>query len=321
MTSGKLTFLELCFIRPRLPMIGCTSVRLTVACTHSKQERAVDFGHFASAPTDQWIPVYGKLISRWPVAGGVVVQDGIVYAAAGIAHYDGTYVVAVDSVTGQLKAANSSSGTVQADVNNGISVQGELAIVDGELRFLAGGVYETARYDLKTLECLNTPQKQVYSQFRTAFYPYYPSYGKFVSLDFTCPDGCSLTHDASYEGSQFSNLTLEEPLPAGVNKPRKEAARWIRRRGGEPPKTVWQDKANRRFTSFIVSDRHVLATGHAQAKPNEPFLVAINLDDGSDAWLKPLSADAVKGGAAIDRDGRIFVSTEDGRLLCFSPQQ
>ena len=180
--------------------------------------------------------------------------------------------------------------------------------------------YETARYDLGTLACLNSPQKQVHSQFRTAFYPYYPSYGKFVSLDVMCQDGCSLTHDASYEGSQFSNLTLQEPLPPGVNKPRKEAARWIRNRGGQPPKTIWRDQANRRFTSFIVSNQQLLATGHSEAHPDQPFLVAIDIEDGSDIWLVPLPAEAVKGGTAIDQDGRIFVATEDGTLIHFSPE-
>lgn len=272
---------------------------------------------FRVAPEDRWIQVYGKLISAWPVSGGVVVRDGTVYAAAGIAHYDGTYVVALDGVTGELKAHNSTSGTLETEVNNGISMQGNLTIVDDELRFLAGGVYETARYDLKTLECLNTPVKQVNSQFRTAFYPYYPAYGKYVSLDYTCDNGCSLIHDASYEGSVFANLSLEEPLPPGVNKPRKEAARWIRRRGGKAPATIWKDKANRRFTSFVVSGDGLLATGHPDSKPDEPFLVALNIKDGQDVWIKQLPADAVKGGTAIDRDGRVYVSLESGELVCF----
>ena len=216
---------------------------------------------FRVAPQERWIPVYGKLISVWPVAGGVVVDGDTVYAAAGITHYDGTYVVALDAVTGKLKAHNSTSGTLEAEVNNGISLQGDLTIVDNELQFLAGGVYETARYDLKTLACLNTPQAQVSSQFRTAFYPYYPEYGKYVSLDYTCADGCLLSHDASYEGSQFTNLSLEEALPPGTERPRQEAARWIRRRGGKPPATVWKDTRRPplhelcRFTDAAAGDR------------------------------------------------------------------
>ena len=41
---------------------------------------------FRIGPANRRIPVYGKLISTWPVAGGVLVHKGVVYAAAGIAH-------------------------------------------------------------------------------------------------------------------------------------------------------------------------------------------------------------------------------------------
>ena len=272
---------------------------------------------FRVAPKDYRIPVYGSLISAWPIAGGVVVQDDTLYAVAGITHYDGTYVVALDAVTGKLKASNSSSGVLESQVNNGISLQGELSIVDGELRFLAGGVYETARYDLSTLKCLNEPKSQVSSQFRTAFYPYYPEYGNYVSLDHTCANGCLLNHDASYEGSVFTNLALHEPLPPGETKPYKEAARWIARRGGNAPKVLWQDQANRRFNGFAVSQDRLIAAGHVDSQTNEAFLAAIMIKEGTDQWLKRLPANAVKGGVAVDHHGRVYVSLENGQLLCF----
>lgn len=271
-------------------------------------------------PAERRISVYDRLISTWPVSGGVVVQDGVVYAAAGIAHYDGTYVVALDAVSGEVKARNDHSGVISPEVNNGISVQGNLTIVDGELRFLAGGVYETARYDLKTLRCLNDPLIQVSSQYRTAFYPYYPDYGKYVSIDYTCDDGCTLAHDASYEGSQFTNLLFHEPYADGVKVPEKEAARWIRRRGGPQAKVLWQDGANRRFTSFIISGDRLLAAGHPDEKPEDVFLAAIDIRKGSTAWVQSLPADAVKGGTAIDHAGRIYVVCENGQLRCYSPK-
>ncbi|REK26515.1 MAG: hypothetical protein DWQ45_14185 [Planctomycetota bacterium] len=273
------------------------------------------------APEIRRIPVFGRLISRWPVAGGVVVQDGIVYAAAGFTHYDGTYVVALDAVTGELKAENSTSGKLNADVNSGISLQGNLKIVDGELRFLAGGVQETARFDLESLECLNEPRNDVTSTFRTAFYPYYPDYGKYLSLEHTCGDGRTLCHDASYEGSLFGNLALQEPLPDGTPRPKKEAARWIRRNPKDPqPVNVWEDDQQRRFTSFIVSSERLLVAGHPDAKPDAAFLAAINIDDGTTAWEIDLPAQAVKGGATLDHTGRVYVSLENGQLLCFTPE-
>ncbi len=267
-------------------------------------------------PNQRRLPVYDRLISAWPVAGGVVVEGDTVFAAAGITHYDGTHVVALDAITGHLKASNRNSGTLEQEVNNGISMQGNLTMVDGELRFLAGGVYEIARYNPETLECLNTPRKQVSSQYRTAFYPYYPDYGKYVSLDYQCSDGCSLSHDASYEGSQFVNLARQPALPPGTQKPVKEAARWVRR-GGKVPKALWSDKANRRFTSFAVTDKTLLATGHPDNQPDQSFLVAINATDGTDRWIAPTPANAVKGGTAVDPSGRIIVVLENGQLLCF----
>ncbi len=275
---------------------------------------------FRVGPQDYWIPVYDHLISAWPVAGGVVVEGDTVYAAAGIAHYDGTHVVGLDAFTGELKVSNSDSGTLEKEVNNGISLQGDLTIVDGELRFLAGGVYETARYDLTTLECLNTPLNQVSSQFRTAFYPYYPAYGKYVSLDYQCGDGCLLTHDASYEGSQFTNLARQTPWPEGTVIPPKEAARWVRR-GGKAPENLWQDNANRRFTSFVVTDSMLLATGHPDGAEDQTFIVAIRTSDGSDQWIAKTPAGVVKGGTAIGNDGRLFVAMEDGTLLCLDPKK
>jgi outer membrane protein assembly factor BamB len=275
---------------------------------------------FRVAPQDRWISVFDRLLSRWPVAGGVVVENGTVYAAAGITHYDGTYLVALDAVTGKLKAKNDSSGRLSEQVDSGISMQGNLQIVDGELRFLGGGVYETARYDLKTLECLNEPRAEVNSQYRTAFYPYYPDYGKYVSLEYKCGDGNTLCHDASYEGSMFGNLSLQAPLPPGTQGMVKDAAReFLRRRGRDAgvPKDLWSDKANRRFTSFVVSEKRLLGAGHPDEKPNESFLAAINVQDGTDLWVQTLPSMPVKGGVAVDAAGRILVSLENGQLLCF----
>ena len=276
---------------------------------------------FRVAPSDRRISVFGKLISRWPVAGGIAVQDGTVYADAGIAHYDGTYLVGLDAATGKVKATNLSSGQLSPQVNSGISMQGNLRIVKNELQFLGGGVYETARYDLKTLKCLNQPKVQVTSQYRTAFYPYYPAYGKYVSLEHTCGDGNILCHDASYEGSMFGNLALQTPPPPGQPRFVKDAAReFLRRRGrGTPkPQKIWEDKLNRRFTSFVVSSDQFLATGHPDGQPKDAFLVAANVKGGADVWLKKLPAIAVKGGTAIDGQGRIFVTLENGQLLCYS---
>jgi len=266
-------------------------------------------------PRDNVISVYDTLISAWPVAGGVAVQDGVVYAAAGITHYDGTHVVGLNALTGEEIASNRTSGTLEEEVGNGVSLQGNLTIIDGELRFLAGGVYETARYDLKTLKCLNTPKSQVSSQYRTAFYPYYPQYGKYVSIDYTCQDGCTLTHDASYEGSLFVNLARQTALPPGAPKPQKEAARWARR-GGKLPKALWRDAGNRRINACLITEEALLLAGHPDAQMDSAALVSVDAATGKDNWQEPLPALVVKGGVTIDRR-RIYLTLENGQLMAF----
>ena len=273
---------------------------------------------FRAAPADRWIPVYGKLISTWPVSGGVVVQDGVVYAAAGIAHYDGTHVYALDAVSGKVKWYNDSSGTISEKVNHGVSLQGNLYIQGGELRFAGGGVHEEARYDLATGKCLNQPFDQPRSSFHTSFYPYFPDYGKYVSFECDTADRRSLCYDCTYEGSWHSSLMLLPALPAGQQRPRKPISRWGTQRNRQQIQAVWQ-KAGRRFNSFIMGDKDLLAAGHTgQDDADTSFLAAINVEDGSDLWLKKLPGPVVKGGTAVNHQGQIFVALENGQILALA---
>jgi len=275
---------------------------------------------FRAAPADRWIPVYDKLISTWPVSGGVVVQDGVVYAAAGIAHYDGTHVYALDAVSGTVKWYNDTSGTTSEKANHGASLQGNLYIRDGELRFLGGGVHEEARYELATGKCLNEPTDSPRSTFHTAFYAYFPDYGRYVSLDCTRADGTSLCYNCTYEGSWHGNLTLLPALSAAARRPAKPISRWgVQRRRIPKGDQVWQHQPGRRFNSFIVNDDVLLAAGHTGPDGTKTsFLVAINLKDGSDLWLRDLPGLVVKGGTAINHEGHIFVSLENGVVLAFA---
>ncbi|KKK59767.1 hypothetical protein LCGC14_3031090, partial [marine sediment metagenome] len=103
---------------------------------------------FRVAPVERKIPLYGQIASTWPVAGGVVVDKGVVYAAAGIADYDTTHVCALDAVTGKIKWHNNTAGIVDRGVNNGVSVHGGLWLEQGKLCFPGGNVYAKATFDL-----------------------------------------------------------------------------------------------------------------------------------------------------------------------------
>ena len=46
-------------------------------------------------------------------------------------------------------------------------------------------------------------------------------------------------------------------------------------------------------------------------------IVVLNLKDGGILWSQPVPSASVLRGLAVDRDGRIVVTFEDERVLCF----
>ncbi len=103
--------------------------------------------------------IYGSLSSTWPVNTGVLVHEGVAYFGAGIVDHDGTYLYAVDAVTGQLVWENTASGHLNAKLRKGVSVQGNLTILNDVLVMAGGNVVSPARFDLKTGKCLETARQ------------------------------------------------------------------------------------------------------------------------------------------------------------------
>ena len=277
---------------------------------------------FQAAPTGRWIPVYGKLISTWPVAGGVVVREGVVYAAAGITHYDGTYVYALDAASGKVKWHNGTSGATSEKTHSGVNLQGNLSIRGGELRFPSGGVVQEARYELATGKCLNPPHDHPNSMFPTAFYGYFPDYGKYTSLGVRLAGGKTLRYNAKYDGTGHSRLVLAAPATAGAKRPAKPPVSDRPRKPGQQVKPIWQQPPGRRFNAFIVGREVLLAAGHTgPGGADTSFLAAIDLKDGSELWLEKLPGPVVKCGTAVNHRGQVFVSLENGQILAFAAEE
>lgn len=93
---------------------------------------------FRAAPVERHIMLYGKLSSTWPVHTGVTIHDGVAHFAAGIIDHDGTYVYALDAKTGEIKWQNNSSGHLSEELRKGVSAQGNMTVLGGQL-LLAGG--------------------------------------------------------------------------------------------------------------------------------------------------------------------------------------
>ena len=97
-----------------------------------------------------------RLISRWPVRGGPVLADGIIYFTAGIWPNEGVFVYAVDAATGRAVWTNNQAGFIPDGAldhgtrrDGGLSPQGYLAVV-GQKLIVPNGRALPAFFDRKS---------------------------------------------------------------------------------------------------------------------------------------------------------------------------
>ena len=97
-----------------------------------------------------------RLVSFWPVRGGPVIADGVVYFGAGIWPTMGVFVHAVDAASGRLIWTNDNSHAIEnvrVDHNymqeSGISPQGHM-LVRGDMLIVPNGRSMPARFDRNT---------------------------------------------------------------------------------------------------------------------------------------------------------------------------
>ncbi len=107
---------------------------------------------------DRMVLGNGRMVSRWPVRGGPVVADGVVYVGAGIWPTDGIYLHALDARTGKTIWCNDQAGFLVWDqphggarAKSGVSSQGYLAVA-GDKLIVPTGRAVPAVFDRKTGE-------------------------------------------------------------------------------------------------------------------------------------------------------------------------
>jgi len=266
---------------------------------------------FRVAPVERRIPVYGRIASTWPVAGGVAVDRHAVYAAAGIGHYDTTHVYALDAETGKVKWHNGTSGSLDPTVHNGIGVYGPLRIQGDTLAFHGGNVYPQARYSLADGKCLNRPVGRITAAQRVIFYP----------RDETEP----LTYlRMKTDGGELALLRgrvgLWKELPGGRARPPTD--RPVRRRGPQPPpgRVVWTRSPMAIYKGFVRTPNALLVAGIQRDDESKMHgaVTALGRQDGKILWNERLPGTPADWPMAVDAAGRIFVSLTNGKVVCLT---
>ena len=265
---------------------------------------------FRVAPIERRIPVYGQLASNWPVSGGVVVDRGTVYAAAGIGHYDTTHVYALDAETGKVKWYNGATGSLDPNVHNGIGVYGPLRIQGNTLAFHGGNVYPQANYSLADGTCLTKPAGQITASQRVIFYP--RDEAEPLTYYRAKTDGGELALLRGRVGF-YQAAAADQPPP-----PRQPV-----RGGPQPPagKPVWLRGPMVVYKGFVQTPKALLIAGVQRDDEGKLHgaVIALNRADGQALWSHRLPAEPAEWPLAVDRDGRIFVSLTDGKVVCLAP--
>lgn len=104
---------------------------------------------------DRRIMVAEHLVNRWPVLTGVLVHEGVAYAAAGLADVSGVCVAALDAATGAVKWCNTEAGTSEG-LKHSLTPTGFMTVYGSKL-YVANRLGLQGRFDLETGEQLLLP--------------------------------------------------------------------------------------------------------------------------------------------------------------------
>ena len=277
---------------------------------------------FRAAPAERLIPVYGSLQSTWPVASGVLVQDGVAYAAAGIANYDGTHVFAVDAATGHVRWHNHTSGSLHPETASGVSVNGHLLWHGGQLHLAGGNMVPVASYDPTDGTCVTDPTApQSHTQY-TAGSDLFAAGREVLS-------GGPPLHAARGDYRMVNHAVLQTPggdvaFAYGPHDGRVALFEpGTSLRAGAKPR--WVQQPLNRVHGVAVTPRSLILSGlrdsEESADEPAPFLTALSVADGTTLWSSSLPAASVPWGVLVDRDGRVVVSLQGGQVVCFDAGQ
>jgi outer membrane protein assembly factor BamB len=285
---------------------------------------------FRAAPAERKIPVYGQLLSTWPVASGVLIEDDTAYCAAGIVNYDATYVYALDPATGRVKWCNDSSGHLDPDAQVGVSAQGHLLSHDGKLYLAGGNAVSPGIYDQRDGQCLNDPAPLakcestsprgwelflVGDRVIACGKPYY-SRPDLDVFDHTVTKKILHTSAGNRDIVWLDNqqLLCYDPLDKDVLSrcvstekiPQHIIQAWGEFKVDQQPR--WGFNTTGGNAMAVTSNAVVMAVGNN--------VVALDIQSGQRMWAHKLPAPAVPWGLAVDHDGRVFLTLVDGQIVC-----
>jgi len=285
-----------------------------IYCLHAPGGQMV--WRFRAAPVERMMPVYGTLSSTWPLGGGILVENGVVYGAAGISNHDGTHVYALDADSGKIKWQNHSSAYKAGDElpTGGVSVQGPMLLHNNAVHFASG----------------NMPPIASYAQKDGKFTPSEASRGKDLYVRNGKVVGSGYPLYWRPEDDQFIS-TMELETAVGVlrlgmpqNDPSSVSElRMLAKGAGPKDKGIWSNPLFQEIGGVVVAKNAIVVTGLNREKKNfdkiTAGIAALDINTGKILWRHPLPATPTAWGLAIaDGGNNIVVTLMDGRVMAFA---
>jgi len=105
---------------------------------------------YRAGPSGERIIGRSRMVSVWPVRTGLLLEDGVVYCAAGSFPYEGLYIAALDAKTGKAKWVNDTVGDQAWGLHyGGVSPHGYI-VASGDTLFIPTGRSMPAKFDKQT---------------------------------------------------------------------------------------------------------------------------------------------------------------------------
>ena len=278
---------------------------------------------FNAAPNSEQYLGNGRMISRWPIRTGVLVDNGIAYFAAGIWATEGVFVYALEAETGREIWCNDTADYAGVDFNTllttenrselrhgvhdgdfgfyGLTPQGSLAVTDDVL-LIPNGYNSTAGIERATGQLLfaNPKAGSGGSWIRTegeAFYTMYRHRNNRVLL-MKCDE-----QTGERVGMQQHGIFNPATLPL---KPTQEE--WWTHSAGQTSIVVRDGRPlSRNAYALALAGEHLILGG-------DGYVAAIVPETDSEVWREPV--DGKVYGLAI-ADGRVIATTDSGEVTCF----
>ena len=272
-------------------------------------------------PSSRLVLGNGRMISKWPARGGPVVVDDIVYFGAGIWPTEGIRICALKADTGQAVWVNDNSGSIKmaqphsgAVANSGISCQGYLAAAGSRL-FVPTGRAAPAIFDRTDGRLLHFSHGYLWGdEAVVAIDSLMVNSGRVFDLasavdtDKSCLSGVSAYHSQLAASDEFIFALGYQALVA-VDRRQPLAPVPGSKSGTRKWNARWSAPCNHKEVAALIAAGQTVFIARSQS------VAALDAMTKKELWNAPVAGTPL--GLAFAA-GRLYVSTEQGPIHCFS---